>query len=173
MRQKKIGQIVGTVMVFTISSLLVWSFVSVYFQHFSTGGCDGIPVASLVPTPFTNPRPNVTTNGGGWVVTVAAISNPDYWSLITVDLDQYSVPFDRMERVNSANADILVQKSSNTEIGNWYLQKSDAGSVDQVKFSDGIGDLAVPLAGARADLFGDRPQTVQIDRKSTRLNSSH
>jgi hypothetical protein len=164
MRQEKVVRITGTVIVLIISSLLIWNFVSVYFLHFSTGTCDGIPVASLVPSPFDNPRPNVTINGGGWVVNVTAISNTEYWSMITVDLAQYSVPFTRMERVNSANADILVQKSSNTEIGNWYLKKSDAVSVDQVEFSDGKQPSAISLNGARSDLYGDRPLTVQMAR---------
>jgi len=152
----------GILITFIISGLIIGGVLAVYTQHFAPGGCGCVPVGTLVSTSFSNPRPNITKNGGGWFVVVEALAGDKVpWETAKVTLEEKRTPIVSMDGVKITNADIYGTKNSKTGKVGWFLKIGISGLVDQIKFSDGYGNSTRSPNKSRSELMGDRFETVQ------------
>lgn len=82
------------------------------------------PQGTMIATEFQNPfEGNGTTNGGGWIVNVTALSGPrTKWSKVIVTLKEPSwMPIDSFDGVKEENSDFY---STGSEVPlKWYLRK--------------------------------------------------
>jgi hypothetical protein len=146
---------------FVISAIVIGGVLSVYMQQFSKGGCGCGPNGGLIPTSFSNPRPNITTNGGGWIVMVETISEPVAWKSINVSLEQNGIRRAIMSGVSTSSADLNGLNNSKTGSAGWYLKKEISVPIDQVMFSFETGGKASSVKGESSELLLDRFETVQ------------
>jgi hypothetical protein len=83
------------------------------------------PQGTLIATEFQNPfEGNGTTNGGGWIVNVTALSGPRVkWSTVIVALKEPSgMSIDSFDGVSEENSDIHSTKKGASL--KWYLRKT-------------------------------------------------
>ena len=96
----------------------------------------------LVPTPFTNPvegQAGKTSNGGGWVVYISAVSSTTtLWSSVTVRIVKNSLAVYRATGIKSATADIY-SINLTRPLPKWYLYENDATSL-AVRYSKGLAN---------------------------------
>jgi len=115
------NKIINTIITIWIIVCLIIIIYFVYFQPVQEVDYDHAPTASAISKSFTNPGDgNITSNGGGWVVSIAAISNREPWSKVIV----------RLENNKQTMAEMLVMaKQPNSYWNNnvsdgpkWYAQ---------------------------------------------------
>jgi flagellin-like protein len=141
--EQAVSPVIATILMVAITVVLAGVLV-VYMQQFSKGPGTTVPTASTVPTPFTNPVDGTqTSNGGGWSVRVAAISNAPGWGSVTVQITKDSLPVSKMTAVK-AGAGVLWQVNG-TGIPKWWAK--DGGTV-AVAYSNAGAAKSTPAPGA-------------------------
>ena len=142
--EQAVSPVIATILMVAITVVLAGVLV-VYMQQFSKGPGTTVPTASTVPTPFTNPVDGTqTSNGGGWSVRVAAISNSVGWGQVTVQITKDSLPVSKMSAVKPVAGSTMWQING-TGIPKWWAK--DGGTVN-VQYSKAGAAKSVPAPGA-------------------------
>jgi flagellin-like protein len=138
-----VSPVIATILMVAITVVLAGVLV-VYMQQFSTKPGVSYPTASAIPTPFTNPAEvTYTSNGGGWSVRVAAISNAVSWGSVTVQITKDNLPIARLGGVKPG-AGVLWQING-TGIPKWWAKD---GGTKPLKYSPNASSVASPVPGA-------------------------
>ena len=137
--EQAVSPVIATILMVAITVVLAGVLV-VYMQQFSKGPGSSVPTATTVPTPFTNPVDGTrTSNGGGWSVRVASISNAPGWGSVTVQVTKDSLPVSKMAAVKPG-AGILWQNNA-TATTKWYAK---GGGTNPIAYSPGGAAKVTP-----------------------------
>jgi flagellin-like protein len=143
--EQAVSPVIATILMVAITVVLAGVLV-VYMQQFSKGPGTTVPTASTVPTPFTNPVDGTqTSNGGGWSVRVAAISNAPGWGSVTVQVTKDNLPVSKMTAVKAGTG--VLWQSNGTGIPKWWAKSGVAG-VTAMRYSPAGAAKIVPAPGA-------------------------
>jgi hypothetical protein len=150
----KVVIVVVVVIVVIIVIMAVMSLILiVYMQSFSSGpGSSSPPAISMVQNTFTNPSSSQTVNGGGWQVSIVAISGTASLSSVTVSIKSSGTTLRSLSAVSTSKSDLSYTAASM----DWYLLKG-GGSL---KFVDASTAKSLDSSTAK-DLNGGEFETVQ------------
>ena len=142
--EQAVSPVIATILMVAITVVLAGVLV-VYMQQFSTKPGVVYPTASAIATPYTNPVDGTqTSNGGGWSVRIATISNTASWGAVTVQIVKDNLPVAKLSHVKPGTTSTLWQ-GNGTGIPKWYALD---GGTKPLKVSPGGGAPVTPAPGA-------------------------